>query len=319
MIDGEGCLNTSPLKEILPKTLAVGWSGGLDSTALLLSLHQQGFSVQAWHVDHAWHAHSAEDALMLKQRAQSWGIPFLSMRLIQANQSNREAQARQGRYDSFHCLSHETGVKHLALAHHADDQAETVCMRMLQGAGVMGLRGMRSYTVMQGLHLYRPLLHVRRNILKQALQASDIPWLEDDSNADMSLWRNKLRLYMLPAIQAQGVDSHQLWMRWQQQAIRLSEEIEEGLKNISIESEKGGCWIDYPSWHLLQLPMRVQVIQRMAAMTLGAGKVLGRRHMTLIECWRQKGAHAGLDLSGCRLYRQGEGLHLQARAATSRL
>jgi len=91
------------------------------------------------------------------------------------------------------------------------------------------------------------------------------------------------------------------------------------LKDVFIHRKESGCWVSFPDWQRLPQPMRVQVIQRMAAITLGVGKVLGRRHMILIECWRKKGARAGLDLSGCRLSRQGEGLHLQVRAATSRL
>jgi len=318
IIEAEDWLNTSAVKATLPQTLAVGWSGGLDSTALLLCLHQQGFHVQAWHIDHAWHSHSAQDAHILGQQAQLWGIPFFSKRLHQASQTNREAEARKGRYESFQALALQTGIHDLALAHHADDQAETVCMRMLQGAGVMGMQGMRHQSYSYGLSIYRPFLHVRRSNLQQALQASGIAWLEDASNTDVRLWRNKIRLNLLPAMQACGVDAQQLWMRWQQQASRLSNIIEQGLEGMSIHMEEGGCWVHYPAWDDLPQPMRVQMIQRMAATVLGAGKVLGRRHMTLIECWRQKGARAGLDLSGCRLSRQGEGLHLKVRAAISR-
>jgi len=318
MIEAERWIRTSALKDNLPKTLAVGWSGGLDSTALLLCLQQQGFHVQVWHIDHAWHHRSSQDARMLEERAQAWGIPFFSRRLKPAKGNNREAEARKGRYQAFQALASQTGIQNLALAHHLDDQIETLCMRMLQGAGVMGMQGMRHHTLSYGINIYRPFLHLCRSELKQVLQKHGIHWLEDASNTDTTLWRNKIRLHLLPTMQTYGVDTQQLWLRWQQQAVRLSQEIERGLKHITLHSENGGCWIHYPTWQNLPQPMRVQMIQRMAAETLGIGKVLGRRHMILIECWRQKGARAGLDLSGCRLYRQGEGLHLQVRTATSR-
>jgi len=318
IVDVDAWLNISLLQENLPHVLAVGWSGGLDSTALLLCLHHQGYAVQAWHIDHAWHKQSAKDATLLEQRAQSWGIPFFSRRLLHTHQSNREAQARQGRYDAFQSLAAETGIHNLALAHHADDQAETVCMRMLQGAGVMGLRGMQHQSSFHKLTIHRPFLDALKEDIQQAMMLAQLPWLDDISNKDVSLWRNKIRLLLLPAMQAHGIDSRQLWLRWQQQALRVSQDIEAGLYELRIHPEERGCWIDYPSWHDLQESMRVQMIQRMAASTLGVGKVLGRRHMILIECWRKKGAHGGLDLSGCRLYRQGVGLHLQLSAATSR-
>ncbi|MDQ6974377.1 MAG: tRNA lysidine(34) synthetase TilS, partial [Mariprofundaceae bacterium] len=262
------------MDQALPHTLAVGWSGGLDSTALLLLLKQKGFNIQAWHIDHAWHEQSAQDCNLLKQRAKDWGIPFLSKRLPHYHQRNREAEARKGRYASFQSLAEKTGIKHLALGHHADDQVETVCMRMLQGAGVMGLRGMQSHMSVQALHIYRPLLHVRRHILEQCLKANHIPWLEDSSNSDVSLWRNKIRCHLLPAMQAEGIDSFALWMRWQQQAVRVSREIESGLEHVVIHQEEHGCWVNLSVWQKLPHPIRVQVIQRMAAITLGVGKVL---------------------------------------------
>ncbi|MDQ6995039.1 MAG: tRNA lysidine(34) synthetase TilS, partial [Mariprofundaceae bacterium] len=219
-------LESSDIYQILPHTLAVGWSGGLDSTALLLLLKQQGFNIQAWHIDHAWHEQSAQDSIVLEQRAKEWGIPFFSKRLPYQHQRNREAEARKGRYAAFQDLAATTGIQHLALAHHADDQVETVCMRMLQGSGVMGLRGIQAHMSVQSLHIYRPLLHVRKHAIQQCLQINHIPWLEDCSNTDVSLWRNKIRHHLLPAIQANGVDPYDLWMRWQQQAVRLADDIE---------------------------------------------------------------------------------------------
>ena len=311
LLDGE-------LAESLPDCIAVAWSGGIDSTALLLLLHELGFHVQAWHVDHAWHEASAADADMLRCRATSWDIPFYSRRLSTVTMSNREAHARHGRYLAFQSIANQTKVYDVALAHHGDDQAETVCMRMLQGSGVMGLRGMQSQSAIHGLRLYRPLLHVRRHALLLALQQAGIPWLEDRSNRDLQLWRNRIRLQLLPAMQAEGVEPYQLWTRWQRQAKRIADLVEAGIASVDIKKTADECFVEWGVWRDLQQPMRVQVLQRMAGMLLGKGTVLGRRHLELVECWRKKGGRSGVDLSGCRLYRLCEGLHLQARAAISR-
>jgi len=303
-------------------TVAVAWSGGIDSTALLLALRTLGMQVQAWHIDHAWHAGSASDAKWLAALAARWDIDFKSIRLESAPLSNREAHARAGRYGAFQHLSDQTGVQMLVLAHHADDQAETVCMRMLQGAGVMGCRGMAGDVHRHGLHICRPLLHIRRNNLKQALQDKDVPWLHDVSNDDVGLWRNLIRKQLFPSMQKAGTEPFDLFIRWQQQATNIASEIGRSLDGMAIEYDKHGCSLSWADWSELSQSLRVEMLQRMAVMVLGEGKVLGRRHLELIDVWRENvmngEGRGGLDLSGCHLACVAGRLHLQTSRAISR-
>ena len=312
-------LKASPIFSEIPQCVAVGWSGGVDSTALLLALHACGFEVYAWHVDHAWHDASAQDARVLKAQAATWGIPFQSVRLAQTHGRNREAMAREGRYRAFQSLAEQTGIWYVALAHHADDQAETVCLRMLQGAGVMGLRGMHDVHTMYGLQLYRPLLHLSHHSMQLALQDASVSWLEDASNQDVRLKRNKIRHLLFPAMEAYGETMISFWMRWQKQAKQVANRIETACDAVVLmQDEDDVCWVAWGVWTNLALPVRVQVLQRMYALLLGVGHVLGRRHLVLIEQWRKKGGRGGLDLSKSRLSRKEGGLHLQVRAASSR-
>jgi len=311
-------LKTSSLSHDLPPSIAVGWSGGVDSTALLLTLYHAGFQVQAWHVDHAWHKQSLHDAQQLSHLAKAWGIPFLSQRLTEVPISNREAHARQGRYQAFQSMAEETGVSAIALGHHADDQAETVCMRMLQGAGVMGCRGISSQSNRHGLDIYRPLLHVRRHFLETALQEKNITWLHDDSNDDLSLWRNRIRLTLFPKIASMGIEPHTLFACWQKQALVLASKLDNKADSINLHVIDSGCSVLWYDWQNLSQAVRAQVLQRMAASVLGKGVVFGRRHIELIEFWQKKGGRGGLDLSGCRLSRCGGYLHLGSRKAISR-
>lgn len=303
-------------------TVAVGWSGGIDSTALLLALRTLGLQIQAWHIDHAWHVDSASDAQRLAELAAHWGVCFKSIRLESAAQSNREAHAREGRYVAFQRLSEQTGIQTLMLAHHADDQAETVCMRMLQGAGVMGCRGIGRDIHRHGLHICRPLLHIRRDNLKHALQDKGVSWLHDSSNDDVALWRNRIRKQLFPRMQEAGIEPYDLFRRWQQQADNLALKIAKGLNGMMIEHEKHGCSLSWDSWYVLSQSLRVEMLQRMAVMVLGEGKVLGRRHLELIDVWRGKvmqgGGRGGLDLSGCHLACVAGRLHLQTSRAISR-
>ncbi|MDQ6978653.1 MAG: tRNA lysidine(34) synthetase TilS, partial [Mariprofundaceae bacterium] len=252
------------MAQISPQhTIAVGWSGGIDSTALLLALKQAGHTVQAWHIDHGWHAQSAAWGHALQQQAQAWGIPYLHHRLTLPAANNREAAARQGRYQAFSALAAEHPIRLLCLAHHADDQAETVCMRLLQGAGIQGCCGMRARRSMFNMQLARPLLHVRKHELTQALQQAAITTLEDPSNCDTSLWRNHIRHRLFPAIVRSGYTPTSLFHRWQQQALRLNSIIHQQADLITITREQKGCHVVWSQWSEQPQAIRVAVLQRM--------------------------------------------------------
>ena len=232
----------------LPQTLAVAWSGGVDSTALLLALHGQGYKVHAWHIDHAWHAASAAHGRHLQQQAKAWGIPFYAASVNMAPAANREAEARRARMNQFESWAGEQGIEVLCLAHHLEDQAETVCLRMLQGAGVSGCCGMAAMRRQGGLMLMRPLLHVQKHALEVALQRVGVDWLTDPSNKDVSLLRNRIRHTLFPAIRKADIDPVGLFMRWQRQATVLSERLQALADNVEVRKQADRVFADWAEW-----------------------------------------------------------------------
>lgn len=305
-----------PEADSLPMDLAVGWSGGADSTALLLALAGKGFRVQAWHVDHAWRPTSADEARWLAGQANQWGIPMRSARLAPPTGCNREASARQGRYACFEQWAQQTGIHTLCLGHHRDDQAETVCMRLLQGAGIAGCRGMLAARKQGSLHIIRPLLHTPGSKLRQWLTEAGISWLEDASNRDLSIRRNDIRHRFFPAIAAAGIDPADFFLRWQTQAAQLTEELEADVERLLPErlawrhDDEQGAFIPWCLWSAAPPPVRARLLQKMMAFILGEGATPGRRHILLVEEWTQKSGLGGLDLSRCRLQRRRKHLHL---------
>ncbi len=313
----EGCqawLGDSTLPEPLPSSVAVGWSGGADSTALLLALAGSGYAVQAWHVDHSWHERSADETRQLADQADLWGIPFFAVRLDGSSSVNREAEARDGRYRAFSELSREQGVTALCLAHHREDQAETVFMRLLQGSGVEGCQGMNPVRQHGELKIFRPLLHLSRSQLRMALKLSGVGWLEDASNSDTTLWRNRLRNRSFPAMEKAGVNPTELFLRWQKQAVRVASQIRSEVDHLQLQSDSECCWVAWKAWQLLAPPMRVYLLKRMMRQLFGATAVPGRRHILLVEAWMQHGGFGGLDLSRSRLMRKDGRLYLTRKA-----
>jgi len=312
--DRQSWLTGSNISEPLPQSIAVGWSGGADSTALLLALAGSGYDVQAWHIDHGWHEESASEALQLSRQAEKWGIPFQTICLNLPLSVNREAEAREGRYQAFSTLNQKQGIGALCLAHHREDQAETVFMRLLQGSGVDGCQGMSPVRQHGELKIFRPFLHLSRSRLHAALQHSGVTWLEDASNCDTSLWRNRLRNQTFPAMQQAGVNPTDLFLRWQRQAVEVASNIRSEVKHLKLQSGLECCSIEWKEWQLLAPPMRVHLLKRMMRKLFGATAVPGRRHMLLVEAWMQHGGFGGLDLSRSRLMRKDGRLYLTRKA-----
>ena len=312
------------LKQIptLPEDVAVGWSGGADSTALLLALKAAGYRVRAWHVDHGWRDSSAAEARALAGQAEAWGIPFSFARPAVAAGSNREAAARQARYAQFQRWAEEQGIGVLCLAHQRDDQAETVCMRLLQGAGPGGCRGMRVERHMGRLRIVRPFLHLSGKELREGLRQAGVAWLEDPSNRDVRLWRNRIRHHLFPAMEKAGVQPDELFLRWQAAAERLTAQLDaeadmvigEADMKLSGNAETATKDISLPwkAWQECVPAVRARLLQKMMARLLGESVTPGRRHILLVEQWTNHRGRGGLDLSRCRLQRRRKRLHLQA-------
>lgn len=187
--------------------LKIAYSGGLDSHALLHALvvlrDTHALPLSAVHVDHglspqsaAWSRHCAAVCAALH-------VP-LALETVQVNSDRgegREAAARRARYAA---LARHVGPGDVLLtAHHQDDQAETLLLQLLRGAGVQGLAGMLAVTDFSaGRHL-RPLLDVSRAALRDYAQSAGLHWIEDPSNRDVGYRRNLLRHEVLPLLTQQ--------------------------------------------------------------------------------------------------------------------
>lgn len=187
-----------------PVPLCVAYSGGPDSTALLHALAQvpdaRARGLRAMHIDHGLHAHSADWAKHCATFCRSLALPLTIVKVAvdDARGEGIEAAARRARYAAF--AGNLTAGEWLVLAHHRDDQIETVLLKLLRGAGPEGLGGMRVLRTFGAGSLWRPLLETPRTVIANYLIQNDIDAIDDPSNADHRITRNWLRHALLPSI-----------------------------------------------------------------------------------------------------------------------
>lgn len=179
--------------------LGVAVSGGPDSLALLLLAHAAlPGRVVAATVDHGLRPESAGEAAFVHELCGSLGIPHLTRRVAVA-EGNLQDRAREARYRALYVAFLDLGTSTLATAHHADDQAETVLMRLNRGSGVAGLAGIRALRVdtnacpLAEVLIVRPLLEWRKQELEQIVAEAGIEPVRDSSNADERFDRVRLR------------------------------------------------------------------------------------------------------------------------------
>ena len=197
--------------------LCIALSGGRDSVVLLHALHElalpAAYSVEltALHVHHGLSANADSWADFCRGLCADLGIPLI-LRHVEVPRdtgSGLEAAARALRHAAFdECGGRGTkdanGTQWLALAHHRDDQAETVLLNLLRGAGVDGAAGMLAERPhgASGVRLIRPLLDVSRSVLEAYAASRNLRWIDDESNADTDFRRNYLRHEVMPRLAA---------------------------------------------------------------------------------------------------------------------
>ena len=185
--------------------VVVGVSGGADSVALLVGLHclaaEQGARSRLLvaHARHDLRDAAGADADFVADLASGLGVPCV-VRDLRVREPDGvrgegiEGRARRLRYEFFADVAREQGARYVVVAHTADDQAETILHRSLRSTGLAGLAGMASARELSdGVALMRPLLAVRRSVVRAYLESRGQSWAEDATNADVRYARNFLR------------------------------------------------------------------------------------------------------------------------------
>ena len=188
--------------------IIVGVSGGMDSMVLLFLLDAirdtYDLDLIVAHVNHGLRREESErEADLVRRESEKLGLPFEFGQFdVKAFQQSRglssQDAARRVRFHFFNDLSRKHGTKKIALGHHADDQVETILLRLMRGSGLKGLRGMHPF---RDGRVIRPLLETWRKEIESFARDHHIPYLVDSSNLKKDYLRNKIRLDLIPLIE----------------------------------------------------------------------------------------------------------------------
>ena len=185
------------------KPILLAISGGLDSMCMLHRFAKE--NVYAAYVNHGIRQDASEDAKLIKKKCEEYGVQFYELFISpQKNENNFEAIAREARYNALFELKNKLGTEWVATAHHKDDQAETVFLRMARGAGLKGLRGILPER-QDGV--IRPMLEFTKQDLLKYAKENSIEWREDSTNKNINHFRNRVRLQILPQMESSTINS----------------------------------------------------------------------------------------------------------------
>jgi len=272
----------------------VGVSGGADSVALLHLLVQAGWrNLVVCHLDHRLRGRaSTEDGRFVQRLASSLGLPIELervevARLARQRGESLETAARWARHEWFAACAKKYRCPRVILAHHADDQAETVLWNLLRGShGLKGMHPHQPITTTSGtrLELHRPLLDLRRSDLRAWLLARKLRWREDASNAEATVVRNRLRLEALPLLSAiTGRDASAMLARATTAAAEQRQILDWALDHAHVLDPQGRLHL--PALRLLPSPLQQAALTRFLQ-AQGVPKIdrsLVERSMSLLD------------------------------------
>jgi tRNA(Ile)-lysidine synthetase-like protein len=251
--------------------ILVAVSGGPDSTAMLVALHEAGHDIAAAHYDHALREGSDAVALQVAELCARLGVPLLSERRAEPlPKGSLQAAARTLRYAFLDRARTQAGADAVALAHTADDVVEGAILHLLRGCGLAGLRGMPDHN---GRYV-RPMLGIWRSEVRDFLRQRGIAPYEDPSNRDTRFARVRVRLEILPALERDRPGITRRFHAAALAAARLQEAAESA-------------------------PTPAEVVKRLYVEAGGPDPGLSRKHIDAILGLAQRGRGGrGVDLPG---------------------
>lgn len=306
------------------QTLIVGVSGGTDSISLLHMLfqfhHKFDITIHVATLNHGIRGLSAQaDVSFVQQLSEQWSLPYTLEhvdvpQLAKDTGQGIEETARYARYDFLAQVAQEQGTQWVAVAHHADDQAETILMHIIRGSGLNGLRGMQTVSSMPRhpqLTLIRPLLSIRRDALEKYCIDNQLEPRHDETNEDVNYQRNYIRHEIMPRLEKINANVGDALLRLSSNA-RIDDDYLTQLfreRVLSAVNQEGKRWqLDYQIFIDLPLAMKHRFIRAAFLQLNNDGLSLSTNIVSnVIEWFKNAQVSSRLDLGKGIQVRMGYG------------
>jgi tRNA(Ile)-lysidine synthase len=264
--------------------ILVAVSGGADSVALLTVLHGLvplwGFRLTAAHLDHGLRgADGLRDREFVEALAQELGYPCITDTGSLEPTGNLEARARSARYRFLEQAASSAACDRIAVGHTQNDQAETVLLRLLRGAGTRGLGGMAP----RRGRIIRPLLDTTREEILAFLHERGLRWVEDRSNRDDRFTRNRVRHHLLPALAAHAGPRIVSALANTADLLRKEDEVLEEIARQVIDTARSGHRLEVRALKKMPAAIRRRVLRLWLATERGSLGGVSRAHLRTIE------------------------------------
>ena len=289
--------------------ILVALSGGPDSVAMLHALRSLrgrfGYRITAAHLNHAIRGAEADrDEAFVRELCARCDVDIIIERAkgLSADMPNLEERAREARHSFLNAAADRIGADYIAIAHHADDQAETVLMRMLRGAGAAGLAAM---SVRAPGRIIRPMLDVTRDEVNAYLKSIGEGFVNDSSNQSAALLRSRVRTELMPMLErnyAPGLRRRLVQLASEMRA--LDDFVGEAARRelAALASEDG---LDISRFAQLHPALQAQLIRQYIRQMAGNLRRIERVHIEAIRQLCLQGPPNGsLDVPGLRITRQ---------------
>ena len=185
-------------------TIICATSGGVDSICLLHILINLGYNPILAHVNHHKRIESDIEENEMKLLAEKLNIPFELLNFYSNDDNNFQAEAHKARYDFFRKIADKYNTNIISTAHHLDDQAETILMRLINGSNLYGYAGIASNISFDGYKIVRPLLCLNKSELYDYAKANNLNFFEDVSNDSDDYLRNRIRHNVIPLLKKEN-------------------------------------------------------------------------------------------------------------------
>lgn len=294
----------------------VAVSGGPDSMALLRSLDllkgELGITLHIAHLDHRFRGkESAEDARFVAETARKLGIPITLERIdvpkfVEESGLSEEEGARRVRYEFLDRTADAVGASRIALGHNADDQAETVLMRLIRGGGMRGLSGIPP---VRSNRFIRPLIRITRRQIEEFLRELGQDYRIDSSNLKPIYTRNRIRLELIPMLSRYNPNISAVLARTGEilaaEDELLSQIADDELNRRLIERTKGHVRLSIEGFDELHMAIRRRIIRRAIEMAKGDLLNVDLTHIdSVLRMISGERPNAEVDLPGVRMERR---------------